>query len=404
MSARAILLFLLLAAVAIAVALFARGNVGYVMFVMPPWRVELSQNGFLLMAVALFGLGYALLRFVLRVTRLPREVRDHRRAAATARVHAKQDSAVVALLEGRYGRTRQRVDEALALPHASGLTALVGARAALETRDFAGAEAFLARAEAQTTPLAVPRMMLAAELALERGLPGDALAQLAELRREAGSHTAALRLELRALHAAQRHADVPRVVGELAKRRVYDAPHAEMIRAGAHAQALRELAHDATGLRVYWQRLPDADKLNARVAEAAARSFLTLGGDRDAAELLARSLDGRWDTALVLLFAECRTTDSTRLLETAERWLKEHSDDATLLYALGRLCERAQLWGKAQTYYEASLAVDDGWRAHVALGEMLARLERSDEANVHLAAALKLALADLARRPLDGAN
>ena len=46
----------------------------------------------------------------------------------------------------------------------------------------------------------------------------------------------------------------------------------------------------------------------------------------------------------------------------------------TLLHALGRLCERQQLWGKAQTYYEASLALDDGWRAHVALGEMLARL------------------------------
>jgi HemY protein len=396
-NARAILLFLLLAAVAIGLALFARGNAGYVLLVTPPWRIEVSLNGFLLLLLAVFVAAYAVLRIVARVTQLPQEVRRHRQEAETARVRTKQDSAVVALLEGRYGRTRQRVEEALAMPHASGLAALIGARAALETRDFDAAATFLARPDAQATALAVPRMMLAAELALARGLPGDALTQLAELRREAGSHTAALRLELRALNAAQRHADVPRVVGELQKRGVYDAAHADMIRAGAHAQALRDLAHDAAGLREYWQRLPEADRLNARVAQTAARSFMTMGGDRDAAALLAKSLDAHWDPALVLLYAECRTTDSTRLLETAERWLQQHRDDATLLYALGRLCEHAQLWGKAQTYYEASLALHKGWRAHVALGEMLVRIDRKDEAEAHFAAALKLARSDLAK-------
>ena len=53
------------------------------------------------------------------------------------------------------------------------------------------------------------------------------------------------------------------------------------------------------------------------------------------------------------------------------------------------------LWGKAQTYFEASLALDDHWRAHVALGEMLGRLGRDEAANGHLASALKLALAEL---------
>jgi HemY protein len=399
LNARALLWFLLLAAVAIAVALFARGNTGYVMFVLPPWRVEVSQNAFVMLAVLAFALIYFALRLALRIARLPREVKEHRQAAQTARMRQKQDGAVVALLEGRYGRTRQRVDEALALPHSSGLAALIGARAALETRDFDAAATFLARSDAQATSLAVPRTMLAAELALERGLPGDALAHLAELKRSSGSHTAALRLEMRALNAARRYADVPRVVGELVKRKVYDVPHAELIRASAHAEALRQLAHDAAGLSDYWQRLPEADRLNPRVAEAAARSYLTLGGDREAAELLAHSLESRWDPALVLLYAECRTNNSTRLLETAEHWLTQHSQDAQLLYALGRLCERAQLWGKAQTYYEASLALDNGWRAHVALGEMLARLGRDEPANAHLAAALKLALAELQRNP-----
>ena len=79
----------------------------------------------------------------------------------------------------------------------------------------------------------------------------------------------------------------------------------------------------------------------------------------------------------------------------AERWLPAHRDDAVLLRTLGRLCERAGLWGKAQSYYEASLAVDDHWRARAMLGGLFLRLGRVDDANVQLAAALRLALAEL---------
>ncbi len=395
---RALILFLFVAAAAVGVALSARYNVGYVMFVSPPWRVELSQNAFILLVVVGFAALYAVIRLGIRISVLPREVKAHRERVDDSKLRARQDAAVVALLEGRYGKARQVADDALAQKD-SGLVALIGARAALETRDYAAATRFLGDADAQSQRLAVPRMMLGAELALEQGMAGEALTQLAELRREAGAHTAALRLELRALNAAQRWAEIPRVVAELVKRKVYDAKHGEMIRASAHADVLRTLSHDAAGLRDYWSRVPEADRVITRVARAAAQSFLVLGGDRDAAQILAHSLDAHWDPELVALYAECRTADSTRELETAERWLPAHSQDATLLFALGRLCERAQLWGKAQTYYEASLALASGWRTHVALGEMLARLDRHDAANAHLAAALKLALAELRARP-----
>ena len=392
---RGLLLFLLLGAIAVAVALFARINVGYVLFVAPPYRLELSLNAFLVLAVAAFALAYAVARFAARLGRLPAEVRAHRKAQQIARARAKQDAALVRLLEGRFGRARAAAEEALAIPHSSGLAALIGARAAMETREFDAAEGFLSRPDAQVPSLAVPRMMLEAEIALERGRGGDALARLAALKREAGAHTAALRLELRALALAGRHAEVPPIVDQLEKRKVYDRRQAELLRAVAHADALRGLAADAAGLRAYWQRLPDAERTNPRVAHAAARSFLLLGGDREAAEIAAKSLERHWDPELVALYARCRLPDAKPQLELAERWLARHSQDATLLDALGRLCEREQLWGKAQTYYEASLALEDGWRTRVALGEMLARLGRADAANAHLAAALKLALAEL---------
>ena len=395
---RALLAFLVLAAAAVTVALIARINAGYALFVAPPYRVELSLNTFFLLIVAAFAALYAFTRVMTRLSRLPRDVRDHRRRRQLGRARAKEEAAVVALIEGRHGKARQFAEESLAIPGSSPVGSLVAARAALETRDFDAVDSALARPEAQLPSLAVSRLMLEAEAALERGRPGDALMRLAELRKEAGLHTAALRLELRALKAAGRHGEIPVLIEQLVKRKVYDAAQGEVLRASAHAEALAGLTHDASGLREYWNRLPDTEKLQPDVARAAATSFMALGGDRDAAEIIARSLERRWDSDLVALYAECTTADATRQLETAERWLADHNHDAKLLYALGRLCERAQLWGKVQTYLEASLALDNGWRANLALGEMQARLGRNDEANAHLAAALKLALAELNQR------
>lgn len=394
---RALIAFIVTAAAAVTLALVFRLNTGYVLFVTPPYRVELSQNAFVIIVLLTFVALYALIRAAVRLAKLPEEVREGRRRRQFERFRSKQDAAVVALLEGRHGKARQFAQEALAIPQSSPVAALVGARAALETRDFTAATAMLERPDTHATNLAVPRLMLEAEVALERGQPADALARLAELRREAGLHTAAQRLELRALTAAGRPAEIPPLVDQLVKRKVYDARQGELLRASAHAEALAGFAHDTAGLRAYWARVPESDRLQSKVARAAARSFLSLGNDREAADILARSLERFWDPSLLLIYAECRAPDATRQLEIAERWLVAHNQDATLLHALGRLCERQQLWGKAQTYLEASLALDNHWRAHVTLGELLAKLGRHDEANAHLAAALKLALAELNR-------
>lgn len=392
---RVLFWFLLLAAAAVGVALAMKITTGYALFVAPPYRVELSLNLLLVALVGGFVAAYVLLRIVRRAMGLPEEVRAARRRTQQERARAKNDAAVVALLEGRYGRSRKLAEEALAIPRSSGLAALIGARAAMETRDFDAATALLSRADAQVSALAVPRLMLEAEIKLEQRQPMEALAVLQALKKEAGLHTAALRLELRALQGAGRYAEIPPLVDQLVKRKAYGAMEGEHVRAAAHAEELRARAHDPAGLRAYWNKLTDAEQRQPKIAGAAARSFIALGGDREADEILARSLDRHWDPALVDLYAECRPPEPTRQLERAERWLREHDRDAALLHTLGTLCQRQQLWGKAQTYLEASLALEPSHRTHIALGELFGQLGRDAAANVHLAAALRLAAAAL---------
>jgi HemY protein len=390
--------FLLLAVAAAVAALAAKLNSGYVLLVAPPYRVELSLNLLVILIVAGFFSLYLGLRLITRTVQLPAQVRVWRRQRQQQRARTKLDAAIVALLEGRYGKAQQEAKEALDLPHSTGLAALVAARAAIDVRQFDIAEGFLSRPETQATSLAVPRLTLSAEIALEQGQPQEALRILESLQREAGLHTAALRLELRATQATKRFGDIPALVEQLVKRGVFDAPQGEQIKIAAQREQLRALAHDASGLRDAWNRLPETTRTLAPVALAAAKSFLQLGGDREAAEIVTRSLDREWDSLLVDVYAECQLGDSTHQLEQAERWLIEHNQDAALLRVLGLLCQRQQLWGKAQAYLEASLALEESWRTQLALGEMLGRLGRSEDANAHFVSALKLATEELQRR------
>ncbi|TMH07725.1 MAG: heme biosynthesis protein HemY, partial [Betaproteobacteria bacterium] len=104
--------FLLLAVAAVVAALMVKLNAGYALLVSPPYRVELSLNLLLVLVVGGFFLIYLTLRLITRAVQLPATVREWRRRQKIERARTKQDAAVVALLEGRYGKARQHAEEA----------------------------------------------------------------------------------------------------------------------------------------------------------------------------------------------------------------------------------------------------------------------------------------------------
>jgi HemY protein len=62
-----------------------------------------------------------------------------------------------------------------------------------------------------------------------------------------------------------------------------------------------------------------------------------------------------------------------------------------LLLTLGRLCMRQELWGKAQSYIEASLALQPTQEGHMALAALMERLGKPQEAGRHFRRSAELA-------------
>ncbi len=386
---------LTLGVLATALTLLARLNTGYVLIALPGHRVELSLNFALVLLVLGFALAYLLVRLLATTVELPGRVARFRAARRRETAHGTLVNALREFFAGRYARAEKMINQAIALGEPGDLGAIIAARAAHELREPGRRDAYLAQLTVDPARPDATAAISAAQMLLDERRPEDALAALAMLPKK---HTAALRLELRARQRIGQWDQVPALIDQLEKRGVFNAGRADAERRHAWRQIIEQRSGDVAGLAETWKRVPDRYRRSTIVAGAAAAAFQMLGRHAEAQTVIERSLDAEWDGGLVNLYGECGdTTDALHQIDRAERWLKDHREDSTLLLTLGRLCARQQLWGKAQSYLEASIAVEPTYPAHLELARLHDRLGRGDAARVHHRASLELAVAQLNR-------
>ena len=79
----------------------------------------------------------------------------------------------------------------------------------------------------------------------------------------------------------------------------------------------------------------------------------------------------------------------------AEKWLDDYGKNEYLLLALGRICIRAKLWGKAQSYLEASIGVRATPANCLVLAELLSdHLQQKEKASEYYQKGLRLSLSE----------
>jgi len=87
--------------------------------------------------------------------------------------------------------------------------------------------------------------------------------------------------------------------------------------------------------------------------------------------LLTKALNNDWHPDLIDRFGAVQTSKPEKQLATAEKWLSSHAEDASLLLALGRICRRLDLLGKARDYLTSALAFDASPEHYLELAEVL---------------------------------
>lgn len=384
---RALIWLIGIFALAAGVAMLASINEGYVLVVVPPWRVQLSLNLLIVGLIVVFFSAYAVLRIVRRTMALPGRVVQYRERRRKEKAGRALRDALRALFEGRFAQSVKFAGAAFSDGDNRSMAALVAARSAHAMRDDTRYRIWLGKAAEQEDESRVARLMTEAELAIEGRRFEEAAERLENLRLAGHRHIAVLRLSLRVASALARWEEVLRTARQLHKHNAMSEEQMRSVVRRAHLERMRELDGDAEGLAACWKGIPADELVDRRMVERAVPYLAAAGQGALARRTIERLLDAEWDGGLARLYGYCCEGDAVDCLARGEKWLRMHPKDAGLLFALGRLCLNAQLWGKAQSYLEASLNLAPSVETHLALAGLLERLERNDEAQAHYRAA-----------------
>lgn len=383
------LISLTLAAVlAVALALASRYDPGYVVLVYPPWRAELSFVSFVLLFALLIAGAYALTRLAIATLNLPATVRERQARKETERQNENFTEALAAYLEGRFQEAERNAAKLTGESRREMLARVLAARAAHESRAHARRDAYLAEAKGSATPLAA--LYAEAELKLEtRDFPG-ALSAIEAGKVLVPAHTALLRLELKVRQKLGQWDEVLRLADQLRKSNALDALTLDLTRRAAHLGNIKRRTHDYKGLQEYWKKLPNGEKTHPDVALEAASTFARSGDADSAAAILEEALNKTWHEKLAAHYGRFIGKNPLGQIERAEKWLVSHPRDGALLMSLADLCAHEKLWGKAQSYAEASIAVAPNVDGHLALAAFKEQAGQHGEACAHLKKALEL--------------
>jgi HemY protein len=385
---RGLISLLIVGVLAVALALAGRYDPGYVVLVYPPWRMEISFISFVLLVAGMVVGGVMLLRLAALTLNLPRIVREQRERRAARKRDDNFVGGVAAYTEYRYQDAEQSLGQWQGDDVRMGLARVLAARAAQEMRAVAQRERHLQEATQHGAELAA--QLFEAEACLDAKDAAAALVAISRAKAIAPQHTTLLRLEFKARQLTGQWDEVERLLDQLMRSNALEQNVATQSRRMTYAENLKRRAEDDRGLLEYWKKIPANFKADPWVARAAARAFVQRGGHDTALDVLEAALNREWHEELVAQYGELRGSSPTRQIEQAEKWLRTHPRDAQLLLTLAQLCSVQQLWGKAQSYLEASLAIAPSAEGHVRMAEFKTQSGQPGEACKHYQKALAL--------------
>ncbi len=385
---------LALVVVALLAYILVRDDPGFVMVKYGELIAETTLAFALFVVFVLMVLFYYLIRFLRGLLFLPKTLHDKsvdRRFSKTRRL---LNQGLIDLSEGRFAQAEKNLLKLVNNSESPLLHYLAAARAAQLQGKHAERDSYLAAAHDSNPDAEVAIGVTQAELQLAHAQTEQALATLSHIHSIAPRHNYVSMLLARAYFEAADWQQLVELLPDVRKTGlIRESRLLEMERAGY--SGLCRHAADRGGeqaLNQCWSKVPKNLKTDPEILAAyIERLNQSQWRANDVDDLVKSVLNRKWDNRLIVLFGEYNHADANAQLATMEKWLKDLSNNEYLLMALGLTAMRAQLWGKAQGYFESSIAAGATPRACLELARLLeGQLQQPEQAAAYFKQGLTL--------------
>jgi HemY protein len=373
---------------------FLLADRGYVLVNFRGYVIEMSVPGLVLV----FVVAYVLVRALAAVASAPGRWRTAREQRLLLRREADLTAGLLELIEGNWARSERLLTHGLKHADAPLANYLLAAHAAQQQGAADRRDRWLELAHGISTEGATSAQLTRAQLQLQSGDSGAAVATLKALPADALEQPAAVALLARAYGALGDRAQLLELLPRLARASLPPTERDELARFAVQGELARfDLSAERLG--EVWGKLPSELRGVPAVLAERARALSRLARGDEAERELKTALKRQWHPALVQAYGEISGADPAKQLTQAEAWLETHPDDATLLLAAARLAITTESWGKARSYLEASLALAPLPDAYALYGRLLTQLGEDERALTAFRAGLGL-VSPVAAEPL----
>jgi HemY protein len=387
-----ILLFVTLTIGAIT-ALFIRKDSGYVIMGYSGWSVEMSLWLFALFFVVTAFILHYLLRSLHALRKTPKNLGRWQEQRKHVHANKALNTGLLAQAEGNWKKAEKKLVTRARDSDDPMINYLAAARSAQAqgANDRRDHYLQLAHKVAPNSEFAVE--LTQAELQMADEQLEQALASLLHLRQLDPKNAHVIGLLCTLYQKLGDWEKLSQLLGDIESQKVITGDAFKRLEKRTYRKLLqsKHLLSDNIALHNAWQRMPKRLRGDTELLIMYVNRMIELGQTDDVERLIREQLRRHWDSSLVRLYGIIESSDDQNLLSYAEGWLKQHNDDAMLLLSLGRICMRLQLWGKARSYLESSIGLQDNPEAYQALAEILEQVGEANEAAQYYRSGLNIA-------------
>jgi len=368
-----IISILLLSVIVLGAVLLIKDDPGFVLIQYADQSLETTLAVALValvVAAVVINIALKILIFVLRMGQYLRKKADKRRVE---RSRVLLNKGLIDLTEGRFSAAKTKLTQLIDYAETPLINYLAAARSAHQLGEFDLRDSYLKQAYETNPDAQIAIGVTQGELQLAAKQTERAYATLTDLYQKSPKHDYVLKLLAKVYIALEEWEKLKDLLPAIKKKNLFTEVKFLQIEQRVYAGCL---AGQCT------KTLDELNKIYKQIKKALPNDTILLGvyierleqldeNQINLEKVIRESLDVLWSKELIIRYGLLDKINVNDLLGHAERWQELHKFDAELLLTLGRLSRRAQLWGKAQSYLEASISADSNPHNCLELAELL---------------------------------
>lgn len=355
---------------------------GYLLMTYDPWMVQMPIWFALICLILAFVLFYFLINSIDQIHFLWFRLKNWLRFRREHQSYSKTQHGLSLLIEGEWKKAEKLLLAGLNQSYEPLINYLGAAKAAHEQRAYERRDSYIQKAYEVAPKADLSIGLLKAELELSQDQLEHAVATLNHLKQTSPRHPRVLKLLERAYIRLGDWKNLLNLLPQLRKVKV--VPDEEFGNFEQHlftellqtdgAKTLDDLHH-------IWDQMPRSVRKNPEVVKAYVKQLLPFtSAEKEIEELIRKTLKYHWQPELVKIYSNLHFTNYNKALAVLGAWMKQYGQRPELLLALGKICVRIQLWGKAKTYFEECLSLGPNPEAAFEHGKLLEHLDQADNA------------------------